>query len=194
MTLNRLLTFAVPALFAMTLNAAADPAAYTFDPAHTEVRFCWNHLGISRQCAHFLKYEGELLYDEATPEKSQLNVTFKTDSIETLVPIFNDHMKGEKLFNAAAFPEATFKSTQFEKTGEKTGKVSGDLTIHGVTKPVTLDVTLNFAGIQPMSKKPTLGIGAATSVKRADFGISAAVPFVSDEVSIEIQTEMYKKS
>ena len=189
----RLAVLAVSALLATTLNASADPSAYTFDPMHTEVRFCWNHLGVSRQCAHFTGYEGELLYDEANPEKSRLNVTFKTDSIETLVPIFNEHMKGDKLFDAKKFPEATFKSTKFERTGEKTGKVTGDLTVHGVTKPVTLDVTLNFAGIQPMSKKPTLGIGAITNVKRSDFGVSAAVPYVSDEVSIEIQTEMFKK-
>jgi len=189
----RLAVLAVSALLATTLNASADPSAYTFDPMHTEVRFCWNHLGVSRQCAHFTGYEGELLYDEANPEKSRLNVTFKTDSIETLVPIFNEHMKGDKLFDAKKFPEATLKSTKFERTGEKTGKVTGDLTVHGVTKPVTLDVTLNFAGIQPMSKKPTLGIGAITNVKRSDFGVSAAVPYVSDEVSIEIQTEMFKK-
>lgn len=194
MTLKRLATLAVPAFLAMTLTAAADPSAYTFDPMHTEVRFCWNHLGISRQCAHFLKYDGELLYDEANPEKSQLQVTFKTDSIETLVPIFNDHMKGDKLFDTAKYPEATFKSTKFERTGEKTGKVTGDLTMHGVTKPVTLDVTLNFSGIQPMSKQQTLGIGAATTVKRTEFGVSAAAPYVSDDVSIEIQTEMFKKS
>jgi polyisoprenoid-binding protein YceI len=193
MTSNRLAVLAVSTLFATTLNAWADPSAYTFDPMHTEVRFCWNHLGFSRQCAHFTRYEGELLYDEADPEKSQLKVTFKSDSIETLVPIFNEHMKGDKLFDAAKYPEATFKSTKFERMGEKTGKVTGDLTVHGVTKPVILDVTLNFSGIQPMSKKLTLGIGAVTNVKRTDFGISAAAPFVSDEVSIEIQTELVKK-
>ena len=191
---NRLAILAVSALFTMTLNASADPSAYTFDTMHTEVRFCWNHLGISRQCAHFTGYDGELIYDEADPEKSRFRVTFKTDSIETLVPIFNEHLKGEKLFDTKSFPEATFTSTKFERTGEKTGKVTGDLTVHGVTKPVTLDVTLNFAGIQPMSKKPTLGIGATTNVKRTEFGISAAAPYVSDEVSIEIQTEMFKKS
>ena len=191
---KRFAAFAVSAFFATTLNASAEPLAYGLDPMHTEVRFCWNHLGISRQCAHFTSYDGELLYDEANPEKSQLKVTFKTDSIETLVPVFNEHMKGDKLFDAKKFPEATFQSTKFERTGEKTGKVTGDLTVHGVTKPVTLDVALNFAGIQPMSKKPTLGIGATTNVKRTDFGVSAAAPFVSDEVSIEIQTEMFKKS
>ncbi|MBI4725264.1 MAG: YceI family protein [Rhodomicrobium sp.] len=193
MAFNRLLALAAPALLALTVNASAAPEAYTFDRNHTEVRFCWDHLGVSRQCAHFLKYDGELLYDEANPENSKVSVTFQTGSIETLVPVFNEHMKGEKLFDAMKFPEITFKSTKFDKTGDKKGRVTGDLTIKGVTKPVTLDVTLNFAGAHPMSKKPSLGIGAVASIKRADFGVSQGAPFVSDEVSIEIQTEMNKK-
>ena len=193
MTLIRLFAFTAPALMALTLNAAAAPEAYTFDDHHTEVRFCWNHLGISHQCAHFLKYQGELLYDAANPENSTVNVTFMPESIETLVPVFNDHMRSEKLFYVTKFPEITFKSTKFQKTGDKTGKVAGDLTIKGVTKPVTLDVTLNFAGVQPMSKKQTLGIGAITAIKRTAFGVGYAAPMVSDDVSIEIQTEMYKK-
>ncbi|MGO9483804.1 MAG: YceI family protein [Rhodomicrobium sp.] len=193
MNVTRLLAFTAPAFCALTLNAAAAPEAYTFDNNHTEVRLCWNHLGVSRQCAHFLKYDGVLQYDQANPENSTVNVTFATDSIETLVPVFNEHMRSEKLFDAKKFPEITFKSTKFQKTGDKTGKVTGDLTIKGVTKPATLDVTLNFAGIQPMSKKQTLGIGAVTALKRTDYGVSYATPYVSDEVSIEIQTEMYKK-
>lgn len=192
MTLTRLFAFTAPAFVALTLNAAAAPEVYTFDKAHTEVRFCWNHLGVSRQCAHFLKYEGQLVYDEANPENSKVEVKFETSSIETFVPLFNEHMKAPDLFDASKFPEITFKSTKFQKTGDKTGKVTGDLTIKGVTKPVTLDVTLNFAGTHPMNKKPTLGIGATTSVKRTDFGVSKAAPFVSDEVTIEIQTELNK--
>jgi polyisoprenoid-binding protein YceI len=183
----------VPAFFASVLNAAAASEAYTFDPAHTEVRFCWNHLGFSRQCAHFVKYEGELLYDQADPEKSSVSVKFFTDSLETLVPVFNDHLKSSKFFDTKKFPEITFKSTKFVKTGGKTGKVTGGLTIKGVTKPVTLDVTLNKAGIHPINKKQTLGIGAVASLKRTDFGISLYAPMVSDEISIEIQTEMNKK-
>jgi polyisoprenoid-binding protein YceI len=182
------------ALFALTPAAFAGPEAYVFDKNHTEVRFCWNHLGISRQCAHFLKYDGELLYDEANPQNSSVSVTFMTDSIETLVPVFNEHMKGEKLFDATKFQEITFKSTKFEKSGEKTGKVIGDLTVKGVTKPVTLDVTLNYTGPHPVNKKPYIGIGAITKVKRTDFGVSQAAPFVSEEVTIEIQSEMTKKS
>jgi polyisoprenoid-binding protein YceI len=193
MTSNRLLALAASTFFALTLNANAATTTYTFDKNHTEVRFCWNHLGVSRQCAHFLNYEGELVYDDAKPENSKFNITFKTDSIETLVPIFNEHMKGEKLFDTKNFPEATFKSTTFEKTGEKTGKVTGDLTIKGVTKPVTLDIALNFAGTHPGSKKPALGVGATTSVKRTDFGVSQGAPFVSDVVSIEVQTELQQK-
>jgi polyisoprenoid-binding protein YceI len=193
MHFTRLLAFTAPALLALTSAAAAAPAAYTFDPNHTEVRFCWNHLGVSRQCAHFLKYEGELQYDEAEPAQSTVSVKFLTGSIETLVPVFNDHMKSDKLFDAAKFPDITFKSTKFEKTGEKSGKVTGGLTIKGITKPVTLDVTLNFSGAHPMTKKQTLGVGAVTALKRTDFGVSYAAPMVSDDISIEIQTEMYKK-
>jgi len=182
------------ALLALSGVAFAAPDAYVFDKNHTEIRFCWNHLGLSRQCAHFLKFDGELLYDEANPENSSVSVSFVTDSIETLVPVLNEHMKGEKLFDAKKFPEITFKSTKFQKTGEKTGKVTGDLTIKGVTKPVTLDVKLNFAGPHPVSKKPYLGIAAVTTVKRTDFGVSQAAPFVSEDVTIEIQSEMTKKS
>jgi polyisoprenoid-binding protein YceI len=173
--------------------AYAAPETYTFDKNHTEVRFCWNHLGISRQCAHFLKFDGEIQYDEASPQNSSVTVTFVADSIETLVPVFNEHMKGEKLFDTKKYPEITFKSTKFEKTGEKTGKVMGDLTVKGVTKPVVLNVTLNFSGSHPMNKKPYLGVAAVTSVKRTDFGVSQSAPFVSEDVTIEIQTEMTKK-
>jgi len=103
-------------------------------------------------------------------------------------------MKEANLFDTKKFPQMTFKSTKFQKTGDKTGKVTGDLTIKGVTKPVTLDVTLNFAGPHPMTKKQTLGLGAVAAIKRTDFGVSYAAPMVSDDVSIEIQTEMNKKN
>ncbi len=190
----RLPALAGLALFALSSNAFAAPSTYTFDKNHTEVRFCWNHFGVSRQCGHFLKYDGELVYDDANPQNSSVNVTFQTDSIETLVPILNEHMRSEKLFDSNKFPEISFKSTKFEKTGEKTGKVTGDLTIRGVTKPVTLDVTLNFEGAHPLSKKQSLGIGAQTSVKRAEFGLTYGVPAISDGITIEIQSEMNKKS
>ncbi len=151
-------------------------------------------MAFSRQCAHFLNYDGELVYDAANPANSKVDVIFKTDSIETLNQTFNEHMKGEKLFDAKKYPEITFKSTKFEKLSDKTGKVFGDLTIKGVTKPVILDVTLNYAGPHPLTKKPVIGVGAVTTVKRGDFGVSQGIPLVSDEVTIEIQTEMGTKA
>lgn len=193
MTFTRLTGAILLGASVMAGGAAAAPATYVFDKNHTEVRFCWNHLGVSHQCAHFTKFDGELVYDDAKPQDSTLNVTFKIDSIETLVPVFNEHMRSAKLFDAEKFPEATFKSTKFEKTGDKTGKVTGDLTIKGVTHPVTLDVTLNFAGPHPMSKKQSLGIGATATIKRSEFNLTYAVPAVSDDVSLEIQTEMNQK-
>jgi len=188
MTLIRLFATAAPAFIALTLNAAAAPEAYTFDKNHTEVRFCWNHLGVSRQCAHFLKYDGELLYDEANPENSTVKVTFLTDSIETFIPLFNEHMKAEKLFDAKKFPEITFKSTKFEKTGEKTGKVTGDLTIKDVTKSVVLKVKL--LGFGPGMRGAMLsGWEASTTLNRNDFGITTFPKVLGDDVGVAISVE-----
>lgn len=182
-----LLALALPAAFS---TAFAAPEAYKFDKTHTEVRMCWVHFGISTQCAHFLDYEGELHFDAENPENSKVNVVFKTDSIHTRVAKFDDHMKSADIFDAAKFPEASFKSTKIEKTGDKTAKVTGDLTIKGVTKPVTLDVVMNFQGAHPMKKVSTLGFGATGTLKRTDFGVSYAAPAVSDQIELTIQTEL----
>jgi len=173
--------------------AAAETTTYVFDKNHTEIRFCWNHFGVSEQCAHFTKFDGELVYDTADATKSTLNVTFQTDSIETLVPLFNEHMRSAKLFDVEKFPEASFKSTKIEKISDKTGKVTGDLTIKGVTKPVTLDVTMAFSGPHPLSKKPTFGFAAKTTLKRSKFNVAYGVPAVSDDIALEIHTEMPEK-
>lgn len=178
-------------LFSSVGHAAS--GTYVFDKTHTQVRFCWSHFGISTMCAYFKDYDGQLVFDAANPDKSKLEITFKTDSVETVVPTFNDHMKGENLFDTKKFPTASFKSTKIEKTGDKTGKVTGDLTIKGVTKPVTLDVTLNFSGAHPFSKAQTLGFGAKTQLKRSEFNAGYAAPAVSDEVTLDIQTEMNVK-
>ncbi len=187
----------LPAALGLTFAAAASaasaaPETYKFDKSHTEVRFCWMHFQLSKQCAHFLDYDGELVFDAENPENSTLNVVFKTDSIHTRNPEFDSHMKADNLFDTKKFPEASFKSTKIEKTGDKTGKVTGDLTIKGVTKPITLDVVLNYKGPHPFNKKESLGFGATGSLKRTDFGVSYAAPAVSDEIELTIQTELTK--
>lgn len=195
MTSRRKAAASLPAMLGIVLGLAAAPTiaapkTYQFDKNHTEIRFCWNHLGISNQCAHLLDFEGELVFDAEKPENSTLNVVFKMDSIHTRVQKFDEHMKSADIFEVEKFPEASFKSTSIEKTGDKTGKVTGDLTIKGVTKPITLDVMLNFTGPHPMKKVETLGFGAKAKLKRSDFGVSYGVPAVSDEIDLHIQTEL----
>lgn len=185
---------AIAAALVFGIAAPASAETYVFDKNHTEIRFSWSHFGMSRMSGRFLAYEGALEIDRTAPEKSTLSVKLDTPGLWTHVDKFNEHLKSADFFNVTAFPEATFKSTKVEKTGEKTAKITGDLTIKGKTKPVTLDATLNFDGTHPISKKQTLGFSAKTTVKRTDFDLGKYAPAVSDDVAIEIETEMNAKN
>ena len=117
-------------------------------------------------------------------------MTSAIDSMNTPVADLDTHLKKPDFFDAAKFPTATFKSTKVVAAADKGDfKVSGDLTIHGVTKPVTLDAKLNRAAVHPMSNQPTIGFDGSVTIKRSDFGIGAYVPNVSDEIRIRITTE-----
>lgn len=171
-------------------SAMAAPVTYTIDPAHTQTIFSWNHLGFSHPTANFDKIEGTITYDAADATKSSVDVTIATASINSHVTKFDDHLKSGDFFEVAKYPTATFKSTKVEKgAAEGTFKVSGDLTIKDVTKPVTIDAKLNAAKEHPMSKTPAIGFDGTLEVKRSDFGMGMNVPYVSDEVSIRITTE-----
>jgi polyisoprenoid-binding protein YceI len=176
---------------AMAFGSAAFAGdSYMLDKTHTEIRFSWSHLGVSRMSGTILDYQGKLDFDAAAPERSSFAFTARTDSLWTHVAALDDILKGPDFFNAGKFPEIGFKSTKVEKTGEKTGRITGDLTIKGVTRPVTLDVRLNFKGLYPYLNKPALGFSASTTINRSDFGIDKGVPAVSDEIRISIETEM----
>lgn len=176
---------------ALALSSAAFAAdTYVFDKGHTEIRFAWSHFGVSRMSGMILDYKGTLNFDAASPENSKLDFTAKTDSLWTHVEKLDEHLKGPQFFEAAKYPEISFKSTKVEKTGDTTGKITGDLTIKGVTKPVTLDAKLVFKGPHPMTRKPALGFQAATTIKRTEFNMGYAAPAVSDEIDITINTEM----
>ncbi len=177
-----------------TLAAPAHAAdTYVFDKKHTEIRFTWDHFGLSRTGAFFKNYDGELKFDAAAPEKSSLDVTIDAKSVQAISLGAESFLTAPDWLSAEKFPSITFKTTKIEKTGEKTGKITGDLTIKGVTKPVTLDATLNFTGEHPFSKKPSVGVSAKTVVKRSDFDMGKYAPAVSDEVAIEIEAEMNQK-
>ena len=178
---------------AAALTLATVPAfagTYTLDPGHTEVVFSWNHFGFSNPTAQFGAIAGTLDFDAAKPTQSKVDVTIDMNSLNTNVPKLDEHLKKPDFFDVEKYPKATFKSTKVEKGGDaKHLKVTGDLTVHGVTKPVVLDVTINKVGEHPMLKKPAVGFDAHGSLKRSDFGIGAYVPNVSDEISLRITTE-----
>ena len=134
--------------------------------------------------------DAELELDSAHPEDSDLDVVIRSDSVDSGVAEFDTHLKGEEFFRANQYPEITFSATDIEMTGPSTGRVTGDLTIRGITRPVTLDVTLNKAAQHPMLKVPTLGLDAHATVSRSAWGMTRAVPFVSDDVDIHISVEM----
>lgn len=170
---------------------AAD--TYKFDPHHTSVIWNAGHNGHSSPHGILSNIEGTLTLDEAAPANSKLDVTIPVGLVATGIPKFDDHLKSKDLFNVAAFPDAKFVSTKVEKTGDKTAKVTGDLTLLGVTKPVTLDVTLNGISPNPMSKKQTAGFSATGTIKRSEFGMKYALPNVSDDVKIQIEAEATKQ-
>ena len=130
-------------------TAHAAPEKYEFDKAHTQILFFVNHLGFSNSQGEFHDYDGGFTFDAENPENSSIDVTIMTESVDMDDEKWDDHLKNADFFNVEKYPSMTFKSTNIEVTGEKTAKITGDLTILETTKPVTLDVTFNNAGQHP---------------------------------------------
>lgn len=169
--------------------AVAATTDYKIDPTHTMTLFSWSHFGFSNPTANFNDVQGVIKVDDQSPEKSSVSVTIPVKSVDTHVPALDKEFLTEGWFNEAKFPTITFKSTKVETTDKKHFKILGDLTVKGITKPVTLDAVLNQQGKHPMTKKQTVGFNATTSFKRSDFGLGNYVPAVSDEVTVNITTE-----
>jgi polyisoprenoid-binding protein YceI len=194
-------TFFALALLALPAHAqeagTSDPGAvkagtYVLDPGHSRVTWSVTHLGFSTYTGLLPAAEGTLVLDPAAPEKSTLAVTLHTGKVGTLDAVLDTHLKGAEFFNVAKFPTATFKATQIVASG-KTAKITGDLTLLGVTRPVTLDATFNKAGTNPLDKTYSLGFDAKAVIKRSDFGMKTYVPAVSDEVTLQIEAELKAK-
>jgi polyisoprenoid-binding protein YceI len=184
--IRRIALAASLALASMPLYATT----YTLEPDYTQGVFRWDHLGFSSPAAQFAQGEGTLEFDQADPNRSSVNVTIPLGSLNTGVPALDDHFRSKDFFETAKFPTATFKSTKVEK-GAATDKlkVTGDLSLHGVTKPVTLDVTVIKVGTNPRNNLPTVGFDAMTSLKRSDFGLGKYVPQVGDEIRMHITSQ-----
>ncbi|MEG0344246.1 MAG: YceI family protein [Acinetobacter sp.] len=167
----------------------AKPVAYKIDPTHTATVFSWNHLGFSTPSANFTDIQGTINVDNEKPANSSVNVTIPVSSINSNVPALDKEFQQEGWFDAAKYPNITFKSTKLETKDKKHFKITGDLTVKGITKPVVLDAVLNKRGIHPMSKLDTVGFNATTSFNRSAFGIGNLVPNVGDKITVNITTE-----
>ncbi len=177
------------ALIVFAGSAFAAPVTYKLDPTHTDVIATWNHLGFSNPSAHFGQVDGVLVFDPDNVAASSVEVTLPLSGLNSFTAKFDEHLRSADFFEVEAFPAATFVSTKVEEAGEGKLKVTGDLTIKNISKPVVLDVTLNKLGEHPMRKVPTVGFDAVATVLRSDFGLGMAAPAVSDKVTLRITTE-----
>jgi polyisoprenoid-binding protein YceI len=172
-----------------TFGASAAGVTYKIDPGHTVVLATWNHFGYSNPSANFGGASGAIVYDADAPEQSTVEVTLPMSGIESFVPKLDEHLKSPDFFDAEKYPVATFKSTVVRALGEGRLEVTGNLDLHGVSKPVVLDVKLNKLAPHPMGDTPTIGFDATATIKRTEFGIDKYVPMVSDEITLRITTE-----
>lgn len=185
--------FAILALtVSVALPAFAAPETYVVEGTHTFPSFSYTHLGFSTQQSRFDKTTGKITIDRAAKTGS-LDVSIDTKSVNTGVEVFNGHLRGEDYFNVEKFPVITFKSSNFKFDGDKPATINGDLTIKGVTKPVTLAVTSFNCAPHPFTKKEVCGANASTRIKRSEFNAGKNAPAVSDEVTLNIAVEAVKE-
>ncbi|GJE14155.1 YceI family protein [Methylobacterium longum] len=187
------LLIAAPAATAVRAQTppTRDPAqiqagTYAVDPGHTQVGWRVSHMGFSNYAGGFSDVSGTLELQPKNPASAKLSVKIPVASVTTTSAKLTDELKGDQWLDAAKFPDMTFVSTKVTPAGKDHAKVTGDLTLHGVTKPVTLDVTLVGAGVNPLSKKVTVGFEATGTLKRSEFGVKTYVPLIGDELHLTI--------
>ena len=184
------------ALFTATATfagiASAAPVTYELDSTHSLQSYSYRHMGLSFASGRFDKTTGTITLDTAAKTGSA-DISIDVGSLNTGVAKLDEHLKSKDFFEADKYPTITFKSSSFKFSGDKLSSVTGDLTVHGVTKPVTLTVT-SFACIDhPMKKVPACAANAEATIKRSEFGVGNYVPMVSDEVKLSLEVEALKK-
>ena len=176
-----------------TVASASALAAqkYDIDANHTYVTFSYDHFGFSKPVIKLEKFSGDLQLDTADLTKSSITITLPLDGLHTGVPKLDDDLKAPGFFDAAKYPDIVFKSTKVEKTGADSLAITGDLTVHGTTKPVVLATKINKIGDGPMGNGPSAGFDADTTFKRSDFGVGKFAPGVSDEIKVHISLDSH---
>ena len=184
------LVLVLTAALALTASAGAQTTTWQIDPNHTAAQFSVRHLGISTVRGAFTKVSGSVTYDPANPGKTLIDVTIDANSMDTRVEMRDNDLRSPNFFDAAKFPTLTFKSKRTEADGPGKLKVTGDLTIHGVTKEVALDVDGPSAPMKDPRGNQHMGASATTKINRQDFGVSADKGMVGDDISITIDVEL----
>jgi polyisoprenoid-binding protein YceI len=181
------------ALVGVTAAAAAAPETYSIDPTHTAARFGYDMFnGWTHQQHRFDQVAGKIEFDREAKTGS-VDVTIDAKSVNTGYPLFNGHLQGENFFDVAKYPTITFKSTNVKFDGDKPVAVDGNLTIKGVTKPVTLTIMSFMAGQHPAQKaRQAIGANATAKVKRSDFNLTYNLPAVADEVALSFTVQAFK--
>ncbi|OJW45991.1 MAG: polyisoprenoid-binding protein [Thiobacillus sp. 65-1059] len=187
--MKRLATLA--ALVAFATAAQAAPETFVIDNSHTYPHFSYNHLGFSNQTHKFDKTSGKVVLDRAAKAGSAI-VTIDATSVNTGYALFNEHLQAADFFDTAKYPTITFKSDKMAFRGDQPVSLVGDLTIKGVTKQVTLDITHFKCQPHPMLKVEACGANATTQIKRSDFNMGKNAPYVSDEVKLTLAIEAVK--
>jgi polyisoprenoid-binding protein YceI len=175
-------------------NGSTDPkrapsGAYALETRHTQVLWAISHLGITDFYGRFEKISGSLNFNAGAPEKSAVNVTIQMSSLNTPNAPLIGELSGPAALDVAKFPTATFKSTSIQRTGPGAGKITGDLTLHGVTRPLTLEATFGGGLSDPVSGAYDLGFHATTTIKRTDFGLTGMAweSFIGPDVKLIIE-------
>jgi len=183
----------------LALSSAGPAATWEFDPVHTGVQFKVRHLMVSHVRGDFEKVSGKIVYDERDISRSSADITIDASSINTRVAKRDEHLKSPDFLDAAKYPSLVFKSKKVEKAGDGKLKMTGDLTIRGVTKEIVLDIEGPTPSIRDLEGKTRVGGVASTKINRKDFGltwnkaIETGGVVVGDEVEITIDTEIFKE-
>lgn len=171
-------------------NYADAPAGeYDIEKGHAYIVFSYTHAGYSRPFLRWGDWDSTLTWDPENPENSSVSVDIKVDGIDSGVDVFNEHLVSADWFNAAEYPNITFNSTSVTKASDNTGTITGDLTIKGITKPVTLDVVFNKTAYDNRYKGQKMGFSARGELLRSDWDLGAYAPGVGDEIALMIETE-----
>jgi len=168
------------------------PGWYELDDTHAYLSFSYSHLGLSNPQIQFADFEASLELNGDDMSLSQVRITIDAASVDSTVPELDDYLKGPDFFDVANHPEITFQSTAYEETSDSSGRLTGDLSVRGVTLPVTLDVSINSASMNPLNRKEMIGFSATGSINRSDYGLTAYAPLVGDELSLAVQIEFEK--